>query len=93
MANEKDYMPTEVGLAQGAQGDQVERLQEYLRRYGYTESPVPESFGMETVPGLAAPLQRKGASSTRTPARPSGASRNSISCPSPASLTKPPSPA
>jgi Matrixin/Putative peptidoglycan binding domain len=60
VANEKDYMPTEVGLAQGAQGDQVERLQEYLRRYGYTESPVPESFGMETVPGLAAPPPEEG---------------------------------
>jgi hypothetical protein len=55
MVNEKDYMPTETGLAQGARGGQVERLQDYLRRYGYIESPVLESFGMETVPGMAAP--------------------------------------
>jgi peptidoglycan hydrolase-like protein with peptidoglycan-binding domain len=55
VTNEKDYMPTETGFAQGAQGDQVERLQDYLRRYGYIESRVPEAFGMETVPGFAAP--------------------------------------
>jgi hypothetical protein len=55
VANEKDYMPTETGLAQGARGEQVERLQDYLRRYGYIESPVPESFGMETAPGFSAP--------------------------------------
>jgi hypothetical protein len=55
VANEKDYMPTEAGLAQGAQGDQVERLQDYLMRYGYIESRAAESFGLETVRGMAAP--------------------------------------
>ena len=59
MVNEKDYMPTETGLAQGARGGQVERLQDYLRRYGYIESPVLESFGMETVPGMAAPAPER----------------------------------
>lgn len=55
MANDKDYMPTEAGLAQGAQGDQVERLQDYLMRYGYLESRVAEPFGLETAPGFSAP--------------------------------------
>jgi len=55
VANEKDYMPTEAGLARDAQGDQVERLQDYLMRYGYIESGAQESFGLQTVRGMAAP--------------------------------------
>ncbi len=55
MANEQNYIPTEAGLSQGDQGDQVERLQEYLSKYGYLESPAPESFGLETVRGMALP--------------------------------------
>jgi hypothetical protein len=55
VANEKDYMPTQAGLSLGDRGDQVERLQEYLMRYGYLESRVAESFGPEPVPGFSAP--------------------------------------
>jgi peptidoglycan hydrolase-like protein with peptidoglycan-binding domain len=49
MADEsKDYMPTQAGLAEGATGDQVSRLQQYLARYGYLESPTLATFGVDT---------------------------------------------
>ena len=57
MPQEKDYMPNVSGLALGAAGDAVQRLQAYLAKYGYLESPVVGSFGAPTelaeAPGYA----------------------------------------
>jgi len=50
MTNEKDYMPTAAGLKAGDEGDEVKRLQSYLAKYGYLQSPVAEEFGVETLP-------------------------------------------
>lgn len=55
MANEKDYIPTAVGLKEGDTGDEVERLQLYLAKYGYItdlegEPSVLEAFGEEIPP-------------------------------------------
>ena len=42
--NTKNHVPTEPGAALGAQGDQVDRLQRYLRMFGYLR-PTPEEAG------------------------------------------------
>jgi len=49
MANQQDFIPTAAGLAAGAKGAEVERLQTYLKKFGYLESPVAESFRINTV--------------------------------------------
>jgi len=49
MANEKDYMPTVSGLAPGARGTEVTRLQAYLAKFGYLDSPVLDTFRARTL--------------------------------------------
>jgi hypothetical protein len=44
----KDYVPTEAGLQKGASGDNVRRLQEYLKRFGYLDSDVQETFSLRS---------------------------------------------
>ncbi len=45
----KDYLPTSAELAAGSRGDDVARLQTYLAKFGYLESPLLEAFGVRTV--------------------------------------------
>jgi hypothetical protein len=40
----KEYMPREAGLTRGAEGDEVERLQAYLKKFGYLEAPAEEGY-------------------------------------------------
>jgi peptidoglycan hydrolase-like protein with peptidoglycan-binding domain len=42
----KSFVPTAAGLSEGARGDQVVRLQEYLRMFGYIQSDVLDHFGV-----------------------------------------------
>ena len=49
----KDYMPRSAGVAAGDRGGEVERVQAYLRKFGYLESPALQDFGARTR--LAAP--------------------------------------
>jgi hypothetical protein len=44
----KDYMPSEAGPSEGATGDQVRRLQSYLARFGYLQSPVLDELGVDS---------------------------------------------
>lgn len=44
----KDYMPTSAGLAPGSRGEDVRRLQDYLAKFGYLESPLLEAFSVRT---------------------------------------------
>ncbi|MGH9194771.1 MAG: DUF6623 family protein, partial [Acidimicrobiia bacterium] len=48
-AKRKDYMPTSAELALGSRGEDVARLQAYLAKFGYLESPLLEAFGVRTV--------------------------------------------
>jgi peptidoglycan hydrolase-like protein with peptidoglycan-binding domain len=48
-ATRKDYMPTSAGLAAGSRGDDVKRLQDYLAKFGYLESPLLEAFSARTM--------------------------------------------
>ncbi|HEY0319572.1 MAG TPA: matrixin family metalloprotease [Pyrinomonadaceae bacterium] len=43
----KDYIPTSAGFQLGDEGGNVERLQAYLMKYGYIESPVLDTFGVK----------------------------------------------
>ena len=53
----KPYVPTKSGLKQGDKGPQVKRLQSYLSKFGYIESPVLESFGMPKELAAVADVQ------------------------------------
>ena len=53
----KLYVPTKAGLKQGDKGPQVKRLQDYLSKFGYIESPVLESFGMRKELAAVADVQ------------------------------------
>src|SRR4051812_16287470 len=53
----KDYVPTAPGAALGAAGDQVERLQAYLRQFGYLR-PAPEEAGAFAPLMAASPAPR-----------------------------------
>jgi hypothetical protein len=44
----KDYVPTESGLSAGQRGNQVERLQAYLMKFGYLQSEVRQAFSVES---------------------------------------------
>lgn len=48
-ATQKDYLPTSAALAIGSKGDDVTRLQTYLAKFGYLESPLLEVFSARTV--------------------------------------------
>ena len=60
MANaQQDHIPTAVGLKQGAEGDEVNRLQTFLTKFGYLDPEgegvaARDAFGIDTV---AAPAQ------------------------------------
>jgi hypothetical protein len=45
----KDYIPTTAGLELGDEGTDVERLQAYLRKYGYIDSQVLDTYGSREV--------------------------------------------
>jgi peptidoglycan hydrolase-like protein with peptidoglycan-binding domain len=53
----KSFVPQTVNLKRGDKGDDVKRLQEYLTKFGYTESPLTEAFGSEKAMVSAAPEQ------------------------------------
>lgn len=40
----KDYMPTKAGAVHGDEGAEVQRLQRYLKKFGYLQAPEEESF-------------------------------------------------
>ena len=42
----KHHVPQVAGLSRGDSGDEVERLQEYLKKFGYCESAEREEFGV-----------------------------------------------
>jgi peptidoglycan hydrolase-like protein with peptidoglycan-binding domain len=65
MANEKDYIPRMVGLSQGDQGEEIERLQAYLEKFGYLQSPVLETFGIRAMRAVP-PTARRGMFDTAT---------------------------
>lgn len=44
---QKDYVPRAAGLALGDSGSDVARLQAYLKKFGYLESPTMELFGID----------------------------------------------
>src|SRR5213593_1282978 len=48
LTRSKDYIPQSAGLKQGSSGEDVFRLQAYLSKFGYLESPVREVFGVAT---------------------------------------------
>lgn len=59
--------PTSAGLAQGDKGDDIERLQKYLARFGYFDSGVHAKFGMRPV-GVETPPSSLGTFEERTEA-------------------------
>jgi hypothetical protein len=58
---DKDYVPTEPGVKQGAKGTQVKQLQRYLEQFGYFQSPQLERFGVPVEQAPAPPPEREGA--------------------------------
>jgi hypothetical protein len=46
MPNEelKDYMPQKAGIAHGAKGNEVKRLQRYLKKFGYLEAAPDDAY-------------------------------------------------
>lgn len=56
---EKDYIPKKVGLAQGERGNEVDRLQAYLEKFGYLDSPILDQFGLRS-PISSSPTAEKG---------------------------------
>jgi hypothetical protein len=57
----QDYLPTEVGLTPGSEGDQVDKLQAYLARFGYLQRPPEEAGGYAALAaGSRAPKARSG---------------------------------
>jgi len=53
----KEYVPTESGAALGSAGDQVERLQSYLRQFGYLRPTRQEAGGFAPL-AAASPAPR-----------------------------------
>ena len=51
----KSFVPQTSSLKRGDKGDDVKRLQEYLTKFGYTESPLTEAFGSEKARVSAPP--------------------------------------
>ena len=55
MAEVKDYMPRSAGVSAGDKGDDVDRLQKYLRKFGYFDTEELESFGASNAMAEPAP--------------------------------------
>ena len=53
LTRQKTHVPTARGLKRGAKGDQVQRLQAYLTRFGYIQSPELQAFGVEAARAAA----------------------------------------
>ncbi len=53
-------MPKEPGLVSGARGKEVERLQVYLGKFGYLESPVLDEFRLRSPITSSPPVAEKG---------------------------------
>ncbi len=54
LTKSKDYVPRSAKLNARSTGADVERLQDYLRRFGYTASPMRAAFGVATDRAVAA---------------------------------------
>ena len=44
LTSSKSFVPQTSSLKQGDKGDDAKRLQEYLTKFGYMESPATEAF-------------------------------------------------
>ena len=51
----KEYVPSTVGLAPGAEGDEVRRLQRYLTKFGYISSPILDTLAITAETAAAPP--------------------------------------
>lgn len=58
---QKDYVPRTTGLALGDSGIDVVRLQAYLKKFGYLESPSMELFGIDRSRAAAREPEVEGA--------------------------------
>lgn len=61
MPQDKNYIPTTAGFEQGDQGEDVRRLQNYLSRFGYLESPSTTAFGPARASAVAGVPESEGA--------------------------------
>jgi len=59
LTRSKSFVPQTSSLKQGDKGDDPKRLQDYLTRFGYMESPANEAFGLVKA-RVAAPPEREG---------------------------------
>jgi hypothetical protein len=57
---DKNYVPTEAGVALGSKGTQVKQLQRYLEQFGYFQSPSLDKFGVPVEQAPAPPPERDG---------------------------------
>ena len=57
MARERKDVPTQPGAAVGSKGVNVERLQEYLERFGYIRSDAHTEFGVSAEGAAPRPAQ------------------------------------
>lgn len=55
MAELSDYVPNRAGAAKGSKGVNVQRLQNYLMKFGYMESPKIAMFGIQKTKPIAQP--------------------------------------
>ena len=51
---DKDFIPGTANLTLGDEGGDVERLQRYLKKFGYMESQSLEMFGAEAKGAVGA---------------------------------------
>ncbi|HEV2861013.1 MAG TPA: matrixin family metalloprotease [Pyrinomonadaceae bacterium] len=58
---DKHYIPTKAGLKQGDAGEDVQRLQNYLSKFGYIESPNDAIFGTTSERTAASAPEAPGA--------------------------------
>jgi peptidoglycan hydrolase-like protein with peptidoglycan-binding domain len=54
----KSHVPTASGLKRGDEGNQVKRLQAYLAKFGYLDSPDLGAFGVPSAKAFAPSPQR-----------------------------------
>jgi peptidoglycan hydrolase-like protein with peptidoglycan-binding domain len=57
MPNESDMVPKSAGLSEGNSGADVRRLQRYLEKFGYVDSPVLSQFGVSSELAEAPPTK------------------------------------
>ena len=59
LTGSKSFVPQTSSLKQGDKGDDAKRLQDYLTKFGYLESPATEAFGLVKA-AVAAPPEQEG---------------------------------